>query len=200
MCWWSWYWWAECAKHAHYPLEDSCLRPGTCKTAAPWRYSKVGNKNCRKQNSWEQLYKVRGNWTSKSTRPTLPAAEVWGSPRKGATSGGELLFSVEIVALTEWWYLVLQLSGVSPFIHEGWGSSRSPPPGSWAAFRLAGQSQGRVSLWEGRTAGWNSHIVPGQMYPFHTAMQLILFANKKGTLAVFHDPLWAFFYVEELII
>lgn len=45
-----------------------------------------------------------------------------------------------------------------------------------------------------------THIVPGQMYPFRTAMQLILFANKKGTLAVFHDPLWAYFYVEELII
>lgn len=60
-------------------------------------------------------------------------------------------------------------------------------------------------VWEGFLCGKEellagTHIVPGQMYPFRTAMQLILFANKKGTLAVFHDPLWAYFYVEELII
>lgn len=44
--------------------------------------------------------------------------------------------------LMQWWCLVLQQFGVSPFIREGWGS-RPPLPGSWAAVRLAGQA------WEG---------------------------------------------------
>lgn len=199
MCWSSWYWWAERAKHTLHPLEDSCFRPGTCRTTAPWRYSKAWNKNWAGDRAAESSCRESGA-TELPRAPGQPCQLLKSGKALGKEPSQEVnSWSVWKLWhwLMQWWCLVLQLFRMSPFIHEGRGS-RSPPPGTWAALRLAGQSQERVSLWEGGAAGWNSHIVHGQrMYPFCTAMQLILFANK-GTLDVFHDTLWAYFYVKEL--
>lgn len=201
VCWSSWYWWAEC---------KACTSP----SGRLLPQTRNVQNSCPMKMLQNVKQKRAGDRTAESCCREPGATELPGAPgqpcqllKSGEALGKDPPQGVSCCSvwklwhwLMPWWCLVLQLFGISPFIHEGWGS-RSPPPGSWAALRLAGQSQGSVSLWEGGTADWNSPIVSGQrMYPFRTAMQLILFANKKRTLAVFHDSLWAYFYVKELII
>lgn len=109
----------------------------------------------RRWNSWEQLQRIRGNWTSKSIRPALAAAEVWGSPRKGASSVEEPPQVVNCCSvwhwLMHWWCLVLQVFGVSPFIHEGWGCRSPSPEEGWTQVGRTkpgkGFTVGRKSCW-----------------------------------------------------
>lgn len=119
-------------------------------TAAPWRYSKLWNKNCAGSRTAESSYRESGA-TELSRAPGQPCQLLESGEALGKEAPQERSHLRWWVAVqrgscgTEWCCLLLQLFGVSPFIHEGWGP-RSPPPGSWAALRLAGQSLGRVSL------------------------------------------------------
>lgn len=153
MCWWSWYWWAEYAKHTHYPLEDSCLRPGTCKTAAPQSYSKLLNKNWAGSGTAESSCRESGatELPRASGQPCqlLKSGEALGKEPALQRShlSGELLFSVEAVALTDA-LMVSSASSVWGITLHSWGMGVQISP-SWGGLGSGWQDK----VWEGFHCG-----------------------------------------------